>query len=60
MWAWSCHARSIDRLFVNQGHVKLVLFDGREDSPSYGQVNEVPCGDFRPMFVVVPIKRVQI
>ena len=53
--AWSCHARSIDRLFVNQGHVKLVLFDGREDSPNYGQVNEVHCGDVRPMFVVVPI-----
>jgi dTDP-4-dehydrorhamnose 3,5-epimerase len=53
--AWSCHAKSIDRLFVNQGHVKLVLFDGREDSPTSGHVNEVHCGDVRPMFVVVPI-----
>jgi dTDP-4-dehydrorhamnose 3,5-epimerase len=52
--AWSCHARSIDRLFVNQGHVKLVLFDGREDSPTYRQVSEVHCGDVRPMFVIVP------
>ena len=52
--AWSCHEKSIDRLFVNQGHVKLVLFDGREESPTYGQVNEVHCGDVRPMFVVLP------
>ena len=52
--AWSCHAKSVDRLFVNQGHVKLVLFDGREESPSFGQVNEVHCGDVRPMFVVLP------
>ena len=34
--AWSCHAKSIDRLFVNQGHVKLVLFDGRDESPASG------------------------
>jgi dTDP-4-dehydrorhamnose 3,5-epimerase len=53
--AWSCHARSIDRLFVNQGHVKLVLFDCRDDSPTAGQVNVIHCGDVRPMFVVVPI-----
>jgi dTDP-4-dehydrorhamnose 3,5-epimerase len=52
--AWSCHSRSIDRLFVNQGHVKLVLFDGREDSATAGYINEIHCGDMRPMFIVVP------
>jgi dTDP-4-dehydrorhamnose 3,5-epimerase len=52
--AWSCHAKSIDRLFVNQGHVKLVLFDGRDQSPTFGMVNELLCGDVRPMFVVLP------
>ncbi|HVT04561.1 MAG TPA: dTDP-4-dehydrorhamnose 3,5-epimerase, partial [Thermoanaerobaculia bacterium] len=30
--AWSCHTKSIDRLFVNQGLLKVVLFDGREES----------------------------
>lgn len=53
--AWSCHAKSIDRLFVNQGHVKLVLYDGREDSATYGKLREVHCGDVRPMFVVLPV-----
>jgi dTDP-4-dehydrorhamnose 3,5-epimerase len=53
--AWSCHARSVDRLFVNQGHVKLVLFDGREDSETKGLINEVHIGDARPAFVVLPV-----
>lgn len=52
--AWSCHARNVDRLFVNQGHVKLVLYDGREDSRTYGRVNELYVGDARPTFVVLP------
>src|SRR5688572_19350588 len=30
--AWSCHARTTDRLFVSQGHLKIVLYDGRPDS----------------------------
>ncbi len=53
--AWSCHARTIDRLFVNQGSLKAVLYDGREDSPTYRMVNEVYLGDARPAFVVIPI-----
>jgi dTDP-4-dehydrorhamnose 3,5-epimerase len=31
--AWSCHAVNIDRLFVNQSLVKVVLYDARKDSP---------------------------
>jgi dTDP-4-dehydrorhamnose 3,5-epimerase len=53
--AWSCHARTIDRLFINQGHVKVVLYDGREDSPTCGRVMELHAGDARPAFVVIPI-----
>jgi dTDP-4-dehydrorhamnose 3,5-epimerase len=53
--AWSCHAKTVDRLFINQGHVKLVLFDGREESATFGRVMEVHVGDARPAFVVLPI-----
>ncbi len=53
--AWSCHEKTIDRLFVNQGHLKLVLYDGREESPSHGRIMEVHVGDARPAFVVLPI-----
>jgi dTDP-4-dehydrorhamnose 3,5-epimerase len=53
--AWSCHTRSVDRLFVNQGHLKLVLFDDRDGSPTRGQLMELHAGDARPAFVIVPI-----
>jgi dTDP-4-dehydrorhamnose 3,5-epimerase len=52
--AWSCHAHSIDRLFVNQGHLKIVLFDGRETSPTAGELMELHVGDPRPTFLVIP------
>ncbi len=52
--AWSCHATTIDRLFVNQGHLKIVLYDGREESKSFGRVVELHTGDARPAFVIVP------
>jgi len=52
--AWSCHAKSIDRLFVNQGHLKVVFYDGRKASSTYGQVNEFYVGDSRPTFLVIP------
>lgn len=53
--AWSCHARTVDRIFVTQGHLKAVLYDGREESPTHGMINEVLLGDARPAFVVIPI-----
>lgn len=52
--AWSCHARTVDRLFVNQGHLKAVLFDSREESPTFGKLNEFHVGDARPTFLVIP------
>jgi dTDP-4-dehydrorhamnose 3,5-epimerase len=52
--AWSCHMKSVDRLFVNQGHLKVVLFDGREESPTFGRVVELHVGDARPAFLVLP------
>jgi dTDP-4-dehydrorhamnose 3,5-epimerase len=52
--AWSCHASTIDRLFVNQGHLKVVLFDGREESRTYRRIVELHVGDARPAFLVLP------
>src|SRR5437764_15015957 len=52
--AWSCHATTIDRLFVNQGHLKIVLYDGRKESKSFGRVVELHTGDARPAFVGLP------
>jgi dTDP-4-dehydrorhamnose 3,5-epimerase len=52
--AWSCHSQTVDRLFVNQGSLKIVLFDGREDGRTSGQINELYVGDARPTLVIVP------
>src|SRR5258707_7982659 len=43
--AWSCHAHTIDRLFVNQGHLKIVLYDGRKESSTPGRIMELHAGD---------------
>src|SRR3954470_23254840 len=39
--AWSCHRRSTDRLFVNQGQVKAVLYDDRDGSKTKGRLMEL-------------------
>jgi dTDP-4-dehydrorhamnose 3,5-epimerase len=52
--AWSYHARTTDRLFVSQGHVKLVLYDARDGSETRGQLMELLAGDVRPCLIVVP------
>jgi dTDP-4-dehydrorhamnose 3,5-epimerase len=53
--AWSCHMKNVDRLFINQGNVKLVLSDGRENSPTFRRINEFHVGDARPAMMVIPI-----
>ena len=53
--AWSCHARTVDRLFVTQGHLKIVLYDGRDGSSTSGRVMELHAGEARPAFVVIPV-----
>src|SRR5438046_10516339 len=40
--AWSCHARTIDRLLVNHGHLNVVLYDAREGGPPFGRVPDLP------------------
>lgn len=52
--AWHVHAVTIDRLFASDGLIKIVLYDGRHDSPTYGLVNEFRFGAVRPGLVVVP------
>jgi dTDP-4-dehydrorhamnose 3,5-epimerase len=52
--AWHAHMLTTDRLFVNNGTIKVVLYDAREDSPTFGQINEFRSGNLRPMLIVVP------
>jgi len=52
--AWHSHAHTTDRLFVNQGLIRIVLYDGRVDSPTSGRINEFRLGLSRPALIVVP------
>ncbi len=53
---WHAHETTTDRIFINVGLMKVVLYDGRQDSPTYGLINEFKSGDFRPMLISVPPK----
>jgi dTDP-4-dehydrorhamnose 3,5-epimerase len=52
--AWGLHQASTDRLFVVHGLVSIVVFDGREDSPTYGCLNEFGVSDRNPGLLVIP------
>lgn len=52
--AWHTHEVTTDRLFVLTGTIKIVLYDGRKESLTYGQVNEFRGNLLRPQLIVVP------
>jgi dTDP-4-dehydrorhamnose 3,5-epimerase len=52
--AWSCHANTTDRLFVSEGHLKVVLYDARSESGTARQLLEVHVGEARPALLVIP------
>ena len=52
--AWHLHKVQDDNFCCVRGMVKLVLYDGREGSPTRGTVNEFFIGDHNPLLVGVP------
>ena len=52
--AWHLHKVQDDNFTVVRGMVKLVLYDGRDDSPTKGTVKEYYLGDHNPQLVRVP------
>ena len=51
---WHAHATTQDGIFVNSGMLKIVLFDSRKNSKTYGMLNEFRLGDKRPGLLVIP------
>jgi dTDP-4-dehydrorhamnose 3,5-epimerase len=51
---WVVHYEQDDRLFISLGTVKIVLFDGREGSPTYRQIDEIVLGERNRGLVIVP------
>jgi len=52
--AWHYHKVQIDNFVCVSGMVKLVLYDSREASPTYGEINEFYLGIHNPTLVQVP------
>jgi dTDP-4-dehydrorhamnose 3,5-epimerase len=52
--AWHYHKRQWDHFVCVRGMVKVVLYDGREDSPTRGEVNEFFMGEHRPILLQIP------
>ena len=51
---WHLHKRQIDNFVCVAGMIKLVLYDGRADSPTHRQVNEFFLGIHSPLLVQIP------
>jgi dTDP-4-dehydrorhamnose 3,5-epimerase len=52
--AWHYHKRQTDNFVCVGGMIKLVAYDGREDSSTYGLVNEFFIGTQNPLLVQIP------
>jgi dTDP-4-dehydrorhamnose 3,5-epimerase len=52
--AWYRHHRQVDQMTVVTGLLKLVLYDGRDDSPTRGRLNEIIIGEVAPRLVLIP------
>ena len=51
---WVVHYQQDDRMFVSQGTVKVVLYDPREGSPTYGMLNELCVSEHNRGLLFIP------
>jgi dTDP-4-dehydrorhamnose 3,5-epimerase len=51
---WHYHQKQFDNMAVVKGMMKIVLYDGRHDSATYGEVAEVFAGEHNPVLVHIP------
>jgi len=51
---WHLHDVQWDNIVCVKGMIKLVLCDGRESSPTEGQIDELFIGEHQPMLVRIP------
>jgi len=52
--AWHYHRKQTDHFCVVRGMAKVVLYDGRKNSPTYRMINEFFIGELNPSLVVIP------
>lgn len=52
--AWHLHKKQKDNVACVQGMIKLAVYDPREDSPTYKEVDEFYLGTHNPILVQLP------
>ena len=52
--AWHMHKLKTDHVFCLAGHLRVVLYDGREGSPTRGKVDVHHIAGVRPQLLVIP------
>ncbi len=52
--AWHYHKKQTDHFYVIKGTVKIVLYDDRKDSSTFGSVNQLYLGEHCPGLVRIP------
>ena len=52
--AWHFHKLQYDYVACISGMIKVVFFDARKDSSTYGEVNEFFIGEHNPKLIVIP------
>jgi len=51
---WHWHKLQTDHFVCVKGMAKVVLYDRREESPTFGEVNEFFMGERNPILLVIP------
>ncbi|TYQ12807.1 UNVERIFIED_CONTAM: dTDP-4-dehydrorhamnose 3,5-epimerase [Acetivibrio alkalicellulosi] len=51
---WHLHENAILNYSVIKGMIRLVLYDGRENSSTYGEIQEIYMGDYNYCLVQIP------
>lgn len=51
---WHAHQKTTDRIFINNGRLRVGLYDARTGSSTYKKYNEFHFGMDRPALLVVP------
>jgi dTDP-4-dehydrorhamnose 3,5-epimerase len=51
---WHYHKKQFDNMAVVRGTMKIVLYDSRKESASFGEINEIFAGIHNPVLVHIP------
>lgn len=51
---WHYHKKQYDNMAVVKGMMKIVLYDSREESPTFSEINEIFAGIHNPVLIHIP------